>query len=125
MPEAALQLVGCSVAQVTDAAGDRQTLTRPRGSGVVVAPAEGGIGLDGPHLQATEGDLVGTGRPSNGEDEGLAEPLGMAHTPFEDPHATHRASDHGGPAVDAEMIGQGHLGGNLVPDGHRRGTAAP
>ena len=52
-------------------------------------------------------------------------PVRVPDAPLEHPHPAHRPTDHAGPPVDAQVVGEQHLGGHLVADGRGAGTASP
>jgi len=81
-----------------------------------IAARMGGVEPDGAALHRAERHLLGGGRRPDGEHGGPGHPVRVADAPLEHPHATHRPADHPGPTVDAEVVGEERLRGDLVPD---------
>ena len=117
--EARRQLELGAVADVADAARDRQALVRPvAGLGVVVvAAAPLRVGAD------RRASARGTARspprsPARPTEITTArcDALALADGPLEHAHATHRPTDDRVPAVDAERVGERNLQRDLVAD---------
>src|SRR5699024_10745894 len=104
--DAVLELLGGAVGGVGDATGAAAPGAGAGVGVVVVAPAELGVQPDGGDLGVVPGDLIGGGAGGGGDLRQALDLLGVGDAPFEGAHPSHRAADHQGPAVDAELPAQ-------------------
>ena len=74
--EALLELRTGAVAEMTDPAGDGQSVDGPVRGLVVVATVKRRVGSNGPDLQGAQRDLIGRGGRADGEDDGTGHTLG-------------------------------------------------
>lgn len=116
--EPAVQLRRAAVVEQGHAPGQGQP---PGGtfavwSVVVVARAEERVGADHFDLYRVLRDLVGGGGGRRGQHGQSLDAVRNLDRPFQGVHTAHRAADHRGETIDAELVCEHDLGSDLVAD---------
>ncbi|EJT84884.1 hypothetical protein PPS11_14471 [Pseudomonas putida S11] len=85
---------------------------------------EFGVGEDGLACHFIESDVLCRQLGRRGDVDAMAHALGVADGPLQRLHATQAATDHGGPLLDAQALGQAHLAVHPVFHGQYREVGA-
>ena len=109
-----------AVADLTDAASQREAAPRSDLGVVVVAAVEVRVVLDGADLERAEPDLLGGRGRAARDDHRVRNPFGIRHRPFERALPAHRTAHHRCPPLDPERVGEERLDRDLIADRDRR-----
>ena len=99
-----------------DHARQRQTLRRAPLHAQIMAVRIIRVGEDRAAGNLVERDVLSAEFGRRGNDDTVAQPLGIAQRPAHGLHAAETAADHRRPAVDAEPVGETGLGLDPVAD---------
>ncbi|MCY1391568.1 hypothetical protein D9M71_64140 [compost metagenome] len=89
-----------------------------------MAAVEIRVGEDGLAGHLVEGDVLCRELGRRGDGQAVAHALGVADGPLQGLHAAEAATDHGGPLLDAEDVGQARLAVDPVFHRHHREVGA-
>ena len=92
---------------------------------VVVPAVEIRVGDDRLARDLVERDVLRREIGRARDHDRVAHALGIADGPLQRLHRAEAAADHGGEALDAEMVGEPRLGRDPVLDRHHREIGAP
>ncbi|CAE6960098.1 conserved protein of unknown function [Ectopseudomonas oleovorans] len=112
------------VGDVADHARQHQAALGNHALLLEMAAMELRVGEDGLARHFVEGDVLRRQLGCRGDGQAVTHALRVADGPLHGLHATEAATDHGGPALDAELVGQTCLAVHPVFHGHHREVGA-